>query len=1241
MKIIAIRGKNLASLGGDFAVELAAPPLAGAGLFAITGPTGSGKTTLLDAMCLALFDRTPRLSDRGGVRVGLPGDDDALWITSQDVRSLLRKGCTMGSAEVDFTGRDGRAYRARWLVRRARDRDNGQLQPQVMTLQVLETGELIGRTKSDVLAAIEARLGLSFEQFRRSALLAQGDFAAFLKAGERERAELLEQMTGTGLYGQLSVQTHERSKQEQRALDALRDRLGGVRLLGDDERAALSSALLQAQADADDARRLLLAAEEAHAWQRQHAHLVDQQRQAFLARDQAQAAWNDAAPELQALDRAEALLPLLPPLADLRRLDRAAAAARDEAAAQARTLLQTQHLAGECFLTRTGAREALEQRRAELLALEPALRQAALLDAEILAAEEGGRRLSAEVAAARAALDEATRGAEALARAHEASQLRHQEAEEALRAAAHLGPVAAEWPRWHGLLRGYFVASRELASQDRGGKKAALAVAQDAAAAAAQALASLEIKLQRASSLALDAEERAARFDLADLRRRRDWLATQQHRLASLHRAALEARSTDTAVRELTDAIELARQDRELWGTKARNAARQRDLLGASLQEAQRALEQTSAALDLAARRHLLHDGEPCPLCGAQEHPWVKNEPALDGLIHTQKERVKLLTATHQQADREEVSAKGRRQDLSHRIDQDEARRQKLQEAAEELRLSWSKLRGEVALEALPQDPAAPEAADAVTEAERAVEEALKETRAEEQQQEEAARALKRARRAQDDARGAFEGARGEAEAARQAAEKASQGLARAEETIQRRRDEQAAILEELAPAFSAWPGWRDELTGDVEAFGKRCKTEVHRYEAHEATRREVGEALQASSRELEVARARAAERGASLAEREALLTERQGHLAALRGRRGALLDGRPTAPVQRALQGSVEAAEQQERAAVERHEAADRALAAARSLAAAGQEALDRVQGELDRARGALDAALALRDAARDELERVAAEVEALRSRRAALEALRDTLERAELIAAERAARRAEHEAQGQPGAEDAAQAAELASRGLAAAEERLSTAKVRLADDDGQQARVRGLRAELEEQQRRADLWGALAGLIGSADGKKFRVFAQSLTFDSLLALANEHLGELARRYQLMRVPGTDLDLQIIDREMADEVRPTTSLSGGESFLISLALALALSSLGSRDTRVETLFIDEGFGTLDMEALEMALGALDALQGTGRQVGLISHIPGLVERLGAHVRIRPQGAGRSSVETLDGAGP
>ncbi|MHC4514516.1 MAG: SbcC/MukB-like Walker B domain-containing protein, partial [Planctomycetota bacterium] len=156
------------------------------------------------------------------------------------------------------------------------------------------------------------------------------------------------------------------------------------------------------------------------------------------------------------------------------------------------------------------------------------------------------------------------------------------------------------------------------------------------------------------------------------------------------------------------------------------------------------------------------------------------------------------------------------------------------------------------------------------------------------------------------------------------------------------------------------------------------------------------------------------------------------------------------------------------------------------------------------------------------------------------------------------------------------------------------------------------------------------------GSRDGARFRVFAQSLTLDVLLQTANRHLAELAPRYQLMRVPGHDLDLQVVDLDMAEEIRSVHSLSGGETFLVSLALALALASLSAHETPVESLFIDEGLGTLDTQTLDIALSTLDALQASGRKVGLISHVAGTAERIGVQVRVSPTGGGRSRVEVL-----
>ena len=181
MKILAIRGKNLASLSAEFVVDFESEPLASAGLYAITGPTGSGKSTLLDALCLALYERTPRLAKATAKGESIPdvGDYD---VSPSDPRTLLRRGASEGFAEVDFVGSDGVAYRARWSTRRARVKADGKLQASDMSLTRIADGQRLGdHTKTETLRLIEASIGLSFEQFTRAVLLAQNDFATFLK----------------------------------------------------------------------------------------------------------------------------------------------------------------------------------------------------------------------------------------------------------------------------------------------------------------------------------------------------------------------------------------------------------------------------------------------------------------------------------------------------------------------------------------------------------------------------------------------------------------------------------------------------------------------------------------------------------------------------------------------------------------------------------------------------------------------------------------------------------------------------------------------------------------------------------------------------------------------------------------------------------------------------------------------------------------------------------------------------
>jgi len=140
--------------------------------------------------------------------------------------------------------------------------------------------------------------------------------------------------------------------------------------------------------------------------------------------------------------------------------------------------------------------------------------------------------------------------------------------------------------------------------------------------------------------------------------------------------------------------------------------------------------------------------------------------------------------------------------------------------------------------------------------------------------------------------------------------------------------------------------------------------------------------------------------------------------------------------------------------------------------------------------------------------------------------------------------------------------------------------------------------------------------------------------LTLDHLLHLANRHLLRLQGRYQLQRKSSGELELEIIDTWQADVARDTRTLSGGESFLVSLALALALSDLVSHKTSIDSLFLDEGFGTLDGETLEVALEALDKLNASGKMIGVISHVDAMKERIAVQIRVSKQsGLGYSTL--------
>ena len=234
MKILQIRFKNLNSLVGEWQIDLTYPAFVAAGIFAITGPTGSGKTTILDAICLALYGRTPRLN-----KVTKSGNE----IMSRQTGECF--------AEVTFETQSGR-YRCHWSQHRARKKPDGELQAPKHEIANADSGEILESKISGVANRIESATGMDFDRFTRSMLLAQGGFAAFLQAAPDDRAPILEQITGTKIYSDISIRVHERRREEQEKLKLLQAETAGIVILEPEQEQEIGQTLETKQKEKTD-----------------------------------------------------------------------------------------------------------------------------------------------------------------------------------------------------------------------------------------------------------------------------------------------------------------------------------------------------------------------------------------------------------------------------------------------------------------------------------------------------------------------------------------------------------------------------------------------------------------------------------------------------------------------------------------------------------------------------------------------------------------------------------------------------------------------------------------------------------------------------------------------------------------------------------------------------------------------------------------------------------------------------
>ncbi|MCB9594855.1 MAG: AAA family ATPase [Sandaracinaceae bacterium] len=1306
MKILVIRGNNLASLDGEFELSLVEGPLAQAGVFAICGPTGAGKSTLLDAMCLALFDTAPRLDGRSRVRVGREGDDDAR-ITTTDPRSILRQGTGGGWAEVDFLGVDEEPYRARWEVRRSRNRPDGKLQPTTMSLEALGTATRWEGRKTEVRAEIERRLGLSFDQFRRSVLLAQGDFAAFLDADPKDRADLLERMTGTAIYGEISKEAHARAGRERAALEQQEALRNAIELLEAPAREALVAKCEQLAIGVRQDELARSDAERAVRWHHEREALAREELAAREDKERVErqlALWETRRRDLAAFEAVRPLAPLLK--------------ARDGAAGRAAERERELSQAVEAVAA-TGASElaAAEQERAAVTALESEERRREEVRAKVERARALDERLgvasrvSGERREARSVAEQARASVAARLDALEqrsAELARDVAGHERWLAADPAGSVVADWPRTDDRLDRLVVAHARRAELEarRVAARAALDRAGADDARAEGRLLGLE-RTRREVEASLEQARRAIRqapsAALVDVRE--GWVArrTRLETLVGVAEKAQEAHEAERRHRDRAEqALEEAARAERAGGDAGRQAAEEAVRL--EVLEAQR--DRVRAALDLSGHRAELVDGEACPLCGSDEHPYAHEAPMLDALAKDADERVRAAREVRRQL--ETRSAVAAEEAARWRSTHDEAAREAASWASAlgRAREAYRATAADLGAGAWPRElPAAPGeqkdwgplfelsgpaasgallSDDAYAALREAREEAVEKLRAIEKTERE-----RREREAAADELGRRweEASRAEATAKEERADAARRLASEVHEAgvIERERDriaselaelersldaalapwwsvvEVAAVAPTVAPAVAARmagvggaliAGGSAPMGASVaswsEVAARSAEPFVARVRAAAAARRDRGAALEAvrvAERELAPERERVrAERAA--ADARCADVARASELAEaeetdVRAQRAAALEGdadeaerwsREALEAARDATGRARAALDGAKAAAARagahHEAVDRDLATSRAAHAEASRELDAAL-----AASGLDPEQAL-----SRLRLDPAEVDGWR---AELERLDRERSEAEAVLAERGRKREAHELGDPPklDADAAARRRDEATKRVEQTRELLHAARGRIERDDVERQRAASLDAAVAEARATVDVWLTLSDLIGSATGNKLRVFAQSLTLELLLEHANHHLSTLARRYALQRVPGEDLALQVVDHEMGGEVRAVGSLSGGESFLVALGLALGLASLSSERARVDSLFIDEGFGALDPSSLETVLGTLDMLQAGGRQVGLISHVPIIAERFETRVQVVPAGPARSMVALVSPA--
>ncbi|NVK75867.1 MAG: AAA family ATPase [Oceanospirillaceae bacterium] len=1223
MKICKLRLKNLNSLKGEWEIDFTKTPFDDAGVFAIVGPTGAGKSTLLDAICLALYHRTPRIDN-----------------ISQNENEVMTRYTSECLAEVEFEVK-GKGYRAFWGQRRARGQSDGKLQQVTCELCKLD-GTIITTKINEKIDKIADITGLDFSRFTKSMLLAQGGFSAFLNARPNERASLLEELTGTEIYGDVSKWVFEKHKAEKQAIAGLESLTEQTQLLTDEAFSELK--LTEANFEADDKANAtaLKSHQTALEWRRTEQNLQEQVALYQQQVEEANQALADFAPKQEQLEKALTAQVLQPDYEKQHslqsRLDQNKADI-DQYTNKQQELNKQSVVLNESV---DQAKEELTKARADLEAFNNKVNDQIQ---PILSRQESVKAQQQDVS---------TRLKEVAAKVeNQQSQLKNvsDRQAEVNKACEDSKAILNHWAspeKIENQLSSWQHQAQSIAANTQAIAELESNIAANTASyeAAASSLAANQAKLEREQTTSAEQQKRwqdtqNAFTQLSGQDDYSEWQKVYHH----TERAHYNAQSLWKQWQSYQDQL---RQLEELDSHLSRmtlGIQQQQSQLEQHRQSYKDKLRHQKTVEKLAeAERHLvaltqlrndLGEHDACPLCGSAEHDLAnalyqsdsgnQNEfVRLGKELDTLKAQGMQLAADLEAMQRELASGQTQRQQLVEGL---VAKENELREWLVSLHQYTNHQQAVVDLPNHEQVLSLVQRVDQDWQAQLAVTpklEDLQQTRLAleaELQKVSAQHQTWQQQVAKEES---------QCQLLLQTLESLQQTIAarktERENTIANLKQEmqQASVPEsyfnlELSEALSqlqdAMTQWRNSKVG---------------YEAL----LQQGEQLGYEKQNIESA---LKENQQSLDEIRSKLTAFDETLAAITQELEALLAGKTVAELRQGHQSIFERAQQGVDKIESERQLAAQELASCNATLETLNKSHTAMTTEYEHALSHWKQCLQEKGFENEEAWlKASLSADEIRQWQEDSQRMQQAVTRLQTLFDQTKASLHKHN-EGKPDLMTENSVFDTLS--LAELEEKCTQLDVERQALHRQWGVItQQIQEEVQRREQVAKSKEALAArreafvhlerlnhLIGSADGAKFRRFAQSLTLDHLVYLANQHLDILHRRYQLMRNEDA-LSLLVVDTWQANASRDTKTLSGGESFLVSLALALALSDLVSHKTSIDSLFLDEGFGTLDSETLESALDALDNLHSSGKTIGIISHISALKERIPVQIKLTKQ---------------